>query len=122
MGNFYAPKLAKNVPECFPNATVFGRWREMARSQNAVGESGYCTDCTPEYQREMLGLARCRFPRTTFTYDEDGFVAGRRHVEDRRVARIEIKARGGVRGRVIVIAVSPDRGEQAIPSHGENEP
>jgi hypothetical protein len=122
LGNFYAPKLAKNVPECFPNATVFGRWREMARSQNAVGENGYCTDCTPEYQAEMREVGACRYPKTTFHIDSDGFIYGRRAVEDRRVARAEIKAGGGKRQYALLfVEVSPDGGSGALPSRGDNE-
>jgi hypothetical protein len=123
LGNFYAPKLAKNVPECFPNATVFGRWREMARSQNAVGENGYCTDCTPEYQAVMRETGRCRYPKTTFHIDSDGFIYGRRAVEDRRIERVKIKEGGGKRAySLLMLAVSPDGGAVAIPSRGDDEP
>jgi len=63
------------IPKCFSSREQYSLWVNAARL-NSPGASGYCADCTPEYQREMIEQCRCECPDTTFHIDEDGFVAG----------------------------------------------
>lgn len=61
-------------PDCFPTRTQYLVWHRLARDLKI----SYCTDCTPEYQKQMLEAGRCRYPGTTFFLDEDGMVEGHR--------------------------------------------
>jgi len=41
----------------------------MARKTNMVPRIGFCEDCTPEYQREMVAAGRCENPEIRFFYE-----------------------------------------------------
>jgi hypothetical protein len=50
-------------------------WKSMA-SRIRAGASGYCEDCTPEFQQLRIEQGRCLHPGTTFHCGSDGFVDG----------------------------------------------
>jgi hypothetical protein len=68
-------KLALS-PACFASPAQYARWLATAK-QTGLPRSGYCTDCTPDYQRVMRSARRCAHPGTTFGRDGDGMVVGR---------------------------------------------
>ena len=74
--------MNQSKPRCFTSRRQFSLWVEAARRSNPGGSS-YCADCTPEYQRHMVARYRCAHPATSFHVDADGYVEGRRPVEDR---------------------------------------
>ncbi len=74
--------MAKAIPRCFTSRRQFELWVAAARVE-APGGSAYCTDCTPAYQRRMVTQQRCAYPRTRFCRDSEGFIEGRRPVEER---------------------------------------
>ena len=62
-------------PLCFSSLEQFKAWKLLAI--NTVGlTSGICTDCTPEYQKEMFAANCCTHPEVQFGLDEDGLVTG----------------------------------------------
>lgn len=73
-------------PVCFKSNREFANWMAAAK-RTGMPKSGYCTDCTPAYQREILKVHRCGHPGTTFTVDNDGFIEGKRLKQDRRTRR-----------------------------------
>ena len=70
------------VPRCFNSRRQYDLWMESARIVKPAGSS-YCTDCSLEYQRLMIAQGRCAHPATMFCIDSDGFIEGRRPMEDR---------------------------------------
>ncbi len=66
-----------DIPKCFASARQYANWVEAASIGRGL-TSGICTDCTPEYQAEMLAADRCEHPSVTFHPDEDGMIEGRR--------------------------------------------
>ncbi len=58
-------------PACFKSIGEFANWL-AATKRTGMPKSGYCTDCTPAYQREMLTAHRCGHPGVTFSIDDDG--------------------------------------------------
>jgi hypothetical protein len=70
-------------PACFKSIGEFANWL-AATKRTGMPKSGYCTDCTPAYQREMLKVQRCGHPGVTFSIDDDGFIEGKRLKQDRR--------------------------------------
>lgn len=69
-------------PLCFHSNRQYQQWQKAAaRSGEAdhLHHSGYCTDCTPEYQSEMIRQFRCKHPGTTFKHDADGMIEGTRY-------------------------------------------
>lgn len=70
---------------CFSSPRQYQLWVEAAR-HSKPDRSSYCSDCTPEYQAAMKKEYRCGFLGTTFHTDADGFIEGRRPIEDRRIA------------------------------------
>lgn len=58
-----------DAPKCFTKPQ-WDAWRAMARFSKPRPIDGYCEDCTPEYQREMIAEGRCAFPQTRFMDDE----------------------------------------------------
>ena len=71
------------VPHCFASADQFALWKAAA-TQSPPGSSAYCTDCTPEYKREMRLQRRCAHPLTQFFRTEDGDLFGARREEFQR--------------------------------------
>jgi hypothetical protein len=66
-------KEVTSAPACFESLRQYKNWLALARN---VGDSGICTDCTPEYQKQMICQRRCAHPEAKFRMDEDGFIAG----------------------------------------------
>ncbi len=62
-------------PRCFSSAAQYKVWRLSAQLVKP-GDSRYCTDCTPEYQSDMIRQQRCAHPGTTFHVTSDGFLDG----------------------------------------------
>lgn len=56
------------TPMCTDKET-YAAWREAAR-KSFPGEAGFCTDCTPDYQAEMITAGRCENPWIEFDYQE----------------------------------------------------
>ncbi len=71
------PESPRFYPFCFASAAQYARWQELAR-RAVPGSSGYCTDCTPEYQLKMIRQTRCAYPRTIFIRTKEGERVGRR--------------------------------------------
>ena len=71
------------VPRCFASADQFALWNEAA-TQSPPGSSAYCTDCTPEFKREMRLQRRCAHPLTRFFRSKDGELFGARREEFQR--------------------------------------
>lgn len=69
-----------HYPMCFEGGWQFEAWRKAALAclpkLRRAGDPGkpvnYCTDCTPEFQREMLAEKRCCRPETKFYGVLDG--------------------------------------------------
>jgi hypothetical protein len=61
-------------PLCFNSKIEFDLWMAASRLSR-TGLSGYCEDCTPEYQCAMVKDGRCAFHDTHFAVD-DGIVVG----------------------------------------------
>ncbi|MBE0475234.1 hypothetical protein [Rhodoferax sp.] len=80
--NATSPLSQAYYPACFSDASQYQQWRAAARKAKA-GASDYCTDCTREYQREMIKQSRCAHPKTRFFVDCDGFTEGRRPINER---------------------------------------
>ena len=72
----------KSYPLCFASRLQYEVWKKAAKHSRA-GDSSYCADCTLAYQRQMVASFRCAHPCTSFYLDKDGFLEGRRRVEDR---------------------------------------
>lgn len=85
-----APKDARHrsigFPACFGSKEQYASWVDVARAHSPGGH-GYCADCTPGYQAEMLAHNRCAYPTTTFKPGEDGELEGVRAIEDRRAQK-----------------------------------
>ena len=74
-------EIVVTAPLCFHSPEQMARWYQAAARARDPGElrhSDYCTDCTPEYQAQMMKEGRCAHPETTFNEDDDGFVVGTR--------------------------------------------
>ena len=48
------------------------RPRRASAGRGTPPVGGYCTDCTPQYQQQMIYARRCAHPGTTFDADGDG--------------------------------------------------
>lgn len=55
-------------PACFASQEQWDAWRHAARRSKVSEVSGYCTDCTVEFQAEMVRAGRCRWPSTRFAH------------------------------------------------------
>ena len=70
---------ADDTPACFNSRREYRMWKiAAANPANIKIHAGYCTDCTPAYQAEMLAAGRCEHPETEFIEDpeEPGAVMG----------------------------------------------
>ena len=65
----------KPYPLCFDSRNQYEMWKLAGLNTGGVS-SGICTDCTPEYKKEMLLQERCTEPSVKFGLDEDGLVFG----------------------------------------------
>lgn len=57
------------TPMCTDEAT-YEAWREAAR-RSPPGDAGFCTDCTPNYQQQMIANDRCEHHWVKFKMVED---------------------------------------------------
>lgn len=74
-------KAKPKAPPCFSDDAQLLAWRNMNHAVHAAGlsnPSGYCEDCTPDYQARMCAEGRCKFPETSFVPLPQGGVEGRR--------------------------------------------
>ncbi len=68
------------APPCFPDDETLFAWRNINHAVEESAPSGYCTDCTPDYQARMCAEKRCKFPETSFVPVAFGGVEGMRRV------------------------------------------
>lgn len=61
--------LFSGTPRC-ASKEIYTEWRKAAY-KSRPGEAGFCTDCTPEYQTQMIAENRCEHPWIEFDYRED---------------------------------------------------
>lgn len=68
------------TPEAPPFCFSRKQWVLYVKAaENAKpGPASYCTDCTPEYQRQMVRAGKCGHPQARFTNDEGGWIQGHR--------------------------------------------
>ncbi len=61
------------TPMCTDKQT-YAEWRDAAR-RSPPGDAMFCTDCTPDYQKEMIKQNRCENPwikfKWTITHQHD---------------------------------------------------
>lgn len=69
-----SPSFEWPWPKC-STPKQFAEWKIMARL-HSPGRAGFCRDCTPERQREMIAAFRCENPVVAFRLDDDGFEEG----------------------------------------------
>ena len=70
-------RLPTKHPPCFASQSDWEIYRKLANYSAGDGFK-YCTDCTPEYQREMRKQGRCSYPLTQFVKTPSGMLVGRR--------------------------------------------
>ncbi len=63
-------------PECF-SADEWKEWKRLAVIAPPPIKHGYCNDCLPGYQKEMIGSGNCRYPNVTFLTSGEGIVGKR---------------------------------------------
>ena len=68
------PPFYWEIPEC-TNEEEYAIWEKLNKLKPA-GINGFCTDCTPEYQAQMIEEGRCNRPFVVFEPDETGFIVG----------------------------------------------
>ena len=64
----------KRIPRCASKTQY--RWWRIGEQVPLPGFSGFCEDCTPEYQDEMSQAGRCDHPEVLFYEGKDGLVFG----------------------------------------------
>lgn len=62
----------KKIPSCTDEKT-YKTWRAMLP---LAIRSGFCTDCTPEFQNEMIQAGKCDHPECIFFIDNFGSLEG----------------------------------------------
>lgn len=77
---FASVTFAAPVPKC-TDADTYERWKKLRVSNESVDSkwlrAGFCEDCTPEYQAQMIACCKCENENVVFGIDEDGFYYGR---------------------------------------------
>jgi hypothetical protein len=71
----FITKFKGDVPRC-ASAKQYGTWKLAAYQYPPASKVGFCEDCTPEYQAEMIEQARCENPHVWFCKDKDGLEYG----------------------------------------------
>lgn len=71
------------TPMCTDKET-YAEWREAAR-KSFPGEAGFCTDCMPEYQEQMIAEGRCENPWIKFDYQENDIPPSSTLTEEERL-------------------------------------
>lgn len=62
-------------------AAQYDEWRERARLSRPNLSAWFCTDCTPQYQAEMISQKRCARPYIRFKLvREDDEIEGSPHL------------------------------------------
>lgn len=64
-----------SVPGC-ATEQQYNLWKEAARQSMPPPKVGFCSDCTPEYQKEMIAQRRCENPDIQFIDDGEGWKEG----------------------------------------------
>lgn len=78
MADEYIPKIKylelhdKHTPRC-TTKSQYDFWRSGAFG-NSV--NGFCSDCTPEFQKEKAAKGLCDHPEVLFYLDNDGLIEG----------------------------------------------
>ena len=71
--------MATVSPLCFTSQRVFELWKSTSYMD---ADATICSDCSFEYQQQMVAQQRCAYPDTTFHKGINGFVEGRRSSAD----------------------------------------
>ena len=69
-------------PRCFDSQKQWSIWRELALV-SLPGGNGYCVDCLPSFQSQMIRERRCAFPGVTFVMVDDR-LEGRRSLKSKK--------------------------------------
>jgi hypothetical protein len=62
----------ERTPPCFDTWEQWRAWQEAARACPPAQRDGYCSDCTPAYQKQMREAGRCMYPYTRFRLIVEG--------------------------------------------------
>lgn len=63
-----------DYPACFGTESRYAAWlKKWEHRWTRRSPSGFCHDCTPEYQREMVDAGRCAFPNVVFLEELDQY-------------------------------------------------
>ena len=66
-------------PKCFDTDVQWQQWSALNHGPSRVPKHhGYCYDCTPKYQAEMLRVERCSYPTVVFVIDKYDDLIGQR--------------------------------------------
>jgi hypothetical protein len=68
------PKFSSDIPKCADSEIQYKEWFWFAR--HAPAQHGFCTDCTPEYQAQMIREYRCENPAVFFKQVGSGGFVG----------------------------------------------
>jgi hypothetical protein len=74
------------TPACTDRKT-YVLWIDAARMVHPPHDTGFCADCTPEYQKQMKEEGRCENPEVFFV-EEDGMVEGKLRLTDKFVDKV----------------------------------
>lgn len=75
IGLHHMTSFAGPTPNCTDYPT-YRLWKIAAFSYRPEPKVGFCADCTPEYQAEMIKDGRCENQWIIFKKDEHGFLCG----------------------------------------------
>jgi hypothetical protein len=89
-------------PPCFTEEQWSVWIAAEMNSREPVDPQGFCSVCTPQFQRVMRIRGECRHPRTKFIKGEDGW-EGMRTPEDRVITTSTVKQSAKFRRRFIPI-------------------
>jgi len=64
------------APPCFRSDEHLISWRNAHHYAGEKLPSGYCTDCTKDYQARMCAESRCKYPETAFIVQPQGGIVG----------------------------------------------
>jgi hypothetical protein len=64
-----------DIPKC-TTAKQYKVWQIAAKQCPPAIKAGFCEDCTPKYQAEMIRKHRCENPHVRFCKDKNGFLCG----------------------------------------------
>lgn len=90
MENLMKERVTVHFKEAVPMCTdrkTFMLWRDAARMVHPPHDTGFCADCTPEYQKQMKAEGRCENPEIFFV-EEEGMVEGKLRLTEKFVDKI----------------------------------